>query len=115
TCFASYSHSLSDGHGTSGSQGCEYGLFASGSKYGVWRVVDDPSGLAQLVTVQAGTDYFAASTTTAKVVRSWYVHTWSSSCSLSVSASTATTPDLTFTVSGSSNYWKIANPVTFNF
>ena len=98
--------------------------FRAEPKWECWQVLEDPKGLAQLVSLELETlsvvmkPNARPSTIT---IKNHYVHTWASGLTLSLkssdngSAINTTTPSLTFSFSGagSSSHWVLSNTLSY--
>lgn len=100
----------------SGVTGTDFWRTSGGANYLKYVILDDPSGYRQNTSFALTSTSEATSNTNAKMINSYYVHTWKSmSVDVQVGVNTSKEVSLTVTPKSTSESWQLYNYVTFNF
>jgi hypothetical protein len=99
--------------GTKGVEGDDYQCIGGNNNYIQYTVADDPLGSRTLQKFDLIVTSEGLASTSARLIRSYYVHTWRS---VSISSITySSSGALSITASNSDKSWKVYNYVSFNF
>lgn len=107
-------------HGKTPVSGTDYSLIKGGNNYLCYDVADDPSGNNQMEDVSLTINYSANSSTAARLIGSYYVHTWAAvtfaiNLGATVNKDGAVGIGLNITPSNQEKTWQLYSYVTFKF